>query len=386
MIYSTNMNILYRYLSSEAIENCVTCLNFEFDKVVFFGYRSIIKEEQKNISSFLNEKCGVKTSFVEIKDNNLEKIISLVNKHIYSKNNNYFDMTGNDGILSVAMSKIAYSRNIPMHIYDIWNNVVFNIDEDIKGSIFDVKKTSKKVSKLNIDEYIKMVGGTVCNNMNKPEKDSDNYGTYLSFSRVKDLLGNKWSYLSAALQKCKASENSELHVFSKNRQELLDNANNKITDDELLGMLDVLFDNNLILELRTRNNGISFTYVNEYAKKSMLETGSIFEQEVYKIEKETADDCKIGIHLDWDDIKSNSGVINEIDVLKLDGYVLTFISCKDTDELKNKALYELETVTRRFGGKYSKMKLACRCDITNSFKKRAESIGIELVQMNQPYL
>ena len=51
------MKSLIRTLSLEAIENCITCLNFCFDEVVFIGDENIVDEESKNIDNFLRKYC-----------------------------------------------------------------------------------------------------------------------------------------------------------------------------------------------------------------------------------------------------------------------------------------------------------------------------------------
>ena len=71
-------------------------------------------------------------------------------------------------------------------------------------------------------------------------------------------------------------------------------------------------------------------------------------------------DVMSGVHIDWDGTIHRAygkDVLNEIDVMTLHGNVLTFISCKSGNMDSGKALnamYELETVARRFGGKYAK--------------------------------
>ena len=73
-------------------------------------------------------------------------------------------------------------------------------------------------------------------------------------------------------------------------------------------------------------------------------------------------------------------VHNEIDVLCLRDYVLTFISCKagDPDQM---ALYELDTVASRFGGKYARRELVTAGDVEYHHAQRAEEMDITVVQI-----
>ena len=72
-------------------------------------------------------------------------------------------------------------------------------------------------------------------------------------------------------------------------------------------------------------------------------------------------------------------------MLALHGNVLTFISCKSGSMDSNKALnamYELETVARRFGGKYVKKVLAIMKPMGRVYLERAKEMGIEVWDMN----
>ena len=62
-----------------------------------------------------------------------------------------------------------------------------------------------------------------------------------------------------------------------------------------------------------------------------------------------SDDIKIGAHIDWDGVITghNDEVVNEIDVITLNSYHLTFISCKAGKLDILKTFYELEN--RRIG-------------------------------------
>ena len=54
-----------------------------------------------------------------------------------------------------------------------------------------------------------------------------------------------------------------------------------------------------------------------------------------------------------------------------------FISCK-IGSVDQMALYELETVANRFGGKYAKKVLATAQPLSQGHMRRAEEMGIEV--------
>ena len=92
------------------------------------------------------------------------------------------------------------------------------------------------------------------------------------------------------------------------------------------------------------------------------------------------DDCKIGTHLKWGVNAADDGYVvnNEIDVLLLRGYVLTFVSCKGgaADQM---ALYELDAVASRFGGKYAVKELVTASAVEMHHRQRAEEMNISVI-------
>ena len=97
-------------------------------------------------------------------------------------------------------------------------------------------------------------------------------------------------------------------------------------------------------------------------------------------ERKHADDCRVGVHLDWDGViynHSGKDTLNEVDVLSLHGVIPTFISCKN-GSVNQMALYELETVAERFGGKYAKKAIAAPQGLNDTHSLRAKEMGIEL--------
>ena len=116
----------------------------------------------------------------------------------------------------------------------------------------------------------------------------------------------------------------------------------------------------------------------------LWDSGSILELHTFLDESKTADDCKVGVHIDWDgEIHEFPGrdVVNEIDILVLKGNIPTFISCKNGKMESNQALhalYELDMVATRFGGKYAKKKLVITKFMPEIYRTRAEEMSIEV--------
>lgn len=153
---------------------------------------------------------------------------------------------------------------------------------------------------------------------------------------------------------------------------------------KLNNLVDDLSAQGLLLNVKHDTNSYRFKFKNQDIKDCLWEGGSILELHTYLKEKKTADDCKMGVHLDWDGVIhdcSGVDVLNEIDVLTLCGNVPTFISCKSgkmEGQQALHALYELETVARRFGGKYAKKVLVTAKSLVNVYMTRADEMDIEV--------
>lgn len=234
---------------------------------------------------------------------------------------------------------------------------------------------------MTIKKYIRMVGGIVDENKDKSYKRQINSNYFERLIEIRDKYKDNWTAFSSCMHQFK----NNTRVECKNIKELISQSNQKISVNIFMDILEDLKRNNLIIRYAHEGNMFAFSYASNEIKNIVTDAGSILEMLVYRHERVNSDDCAIGATLDWDGIieqNSEDDVNNEIDVLRLDNYELTFISCKDTKEINRKDLYELESITRRFGGKYSKMKLVYGGKATKSNIQRAKLIGIELISLN----
>lgn len=371
------MSTLIKYLSSEAIENCALCLNYQFDNVIFFANENTKDEEQSNISSFLLNECNVKNVDYRIIDSkSVELLINSINEVL--KTDTYFiDLTGCDGICHVAFNSVGLDKNIPLFLYDIRNLELYSLNKCDYG----IEVVKQQTINMNIEKYIRMVGGIVRDN----ENNSISENVFNKLDAIKNKYEQIWKAFSCCMQKCNTyNEDNLLEANNDDVYSLSVLSKNEISCDQIFNILDDLNKNNLIKEYIHNDNGFNFKYIDEEIRKIILKTGTILEYETYFYEKKLASDCAVSINLDWDGIiedNTNGDVKNEIDVLRLDNYELTFISCKDTKKIEKENLYELETVARKFGGKYSKMKLVCSGFVSDTDKKRAKLIGIEVINI-----
>lgn len=392
------MNTLISYLSDEAIENCAICLNYCIDSVIFLSYEDVYKEENENITNFLKKKCRVKNiKYIKANTNNLNELIKLLKENININDDNFIDLTGSDGICQVCLSEIAKELDIPSYLYDVRYQKIYEVNTVTNKDINKIKKDSIII---NMDDYIEMVGGLIIVDKNKIDKSNVDNCDNEKLANIKEKYDDKWPQFVYIIQQFKTNtEYLECNDYTRFYNDEVIKRNkgvintDKIYDkgllkyDELINILNDLNHDNLIKNFSYTPNHLSLSFKNKNIKDTITEAGIFLEQKVYKYELNKvneygnlANDVRVGISLDWDNNAKNELVNNEIDVLRLDGYSLTFISCKDTNKINDIDIYELEVVRRRFGSKYSKMKLVYTGYISPQLAKRAEYIGIELMK------
>ena len=381
------MVVVFEFFGSEPIENVITCMNYKVDKVIYFGYHEAILSRKKTTSDFLRNYCGVgQTVFWEVSSNDLQSVINTMKKEIdreVNKNNDIFvDVTGGESLIFVAFGMLAEKYSIPMHMFDVMENRLIALSN---VSIEDVAK--KQSIKLDIDSFVALKGGSINYKMHKDNKDicDDIY-----IKDVDNLWGvvkrhiDTWNPFSDVMRYyLKPDDELNVEYDKKVTIEKICSSPNNLREEEFNIILGELADIGLINRLDYSGINYKFSYKNDEIKALIWEGGSVLE--IYTCQKYTqdADECKAGLHIDWDCIVQDTGedVVNEIDVLSIKNNIPEFISCKSGRMGKKQAmnaLYELETIRKRFGGKYAKITLVTTQPLSRVSLLRAKEMKIDV--------
>ena len=200
------------------------------------------------------------------------------------------------------------------------------------------------------------------------------------------LHSEHWNPFSEFLRE-NMSPDEEGRVYRKEStvlKALADSSNKLKSAHKFYQIMEDLARAGAILDLKHSEGKYQFRFKNKAIKGYLWDGGSILELYSYLQEKGHSDECRVGVHLDWDGVlegPSGIDVLNEIDVLSLQGYIPSFISCKSgklSPQQCLHALYELDTVANRFGGKYAKKRLVVTSEINEVYQERALEMGIEL--------
>lgn len=381
------MIVNVEFLGEEPIENMMTSLNYKIDRTIFFGFESVITEKEKATEQFLKKYCGVKeVVFYTLPQENLNGGMKIMRKVIEQEkvegNDIFFDITGGENLILVAFGMLAEALNVPMHMYEIESQKLIELNSETVLPISQAALRQKIA--LTLDAYIEMRGGRINYHLHKNVKNAEDSEFINDIDRLWEIShvhGEKWNYFADFLRRCcEPNEECHVNISSKTVLAALRQVNRFRSVRELNQILSDCANAGILQKLSTNKDRLSFYYKSEKIKELLWDAGSILEMHTFILERENSDDCGVGVHLDWDGIiynQSGKDRLNEIDVLSIRGVIPTFISCKN-GSVNQMALYELETIADKFGGKYAKKVLVAPQGANESHRLRAKEMGIEI--------
>ena len=380
------MIINFEFLDEEPIENIITCLNYRVDKVVFFGDRELVTEKKGSMERFLKKYCNVKqVAFQEISDTDLNAVVEVMRSEIdrerQQQNECYFDVTGGEGLALLAFGILSRELQVPMHMYDVEKNELLEFDKGYTERISE-NVPSQRIQ-LNLDKIIEMHGGVVSYKHNKSYKGQHDAGDIADIQklwRINQRFEREWNQFAMFL--ARHAQDMMVDLSADVVSADMKTRRSIGTTKKLNQLLDACEEAGVLRNVRHEKGRYSFTYKNEFVKSCMCDSGSVLEQYTYLLEQDNPGvvDCRVGVHIDWDGIlhgEHGEDVLNEIDVLSLCGNTPIFISCKG-GSVDQMALYELDAVAGRFGGKYAKKVIVVSKELSRGHALRAKEMGIEV--------
>jgi len=363
------------------------------DRVIYFGYKDRMTPERvASTRKSLEKYCGVTdVRFVELSKSNLSRVLEVLEKEVQKEesqgNKCFFDLTGGEDLILVAMGILSTKYQTPMHKYNVETEELILLNSKEMPCIEDVAE--KRKVKITLDNYVSIYGGVINyhfqkdykKQLDKPEFRAD---AEKMWTIVKDNA-ERWNVMSNVLKNLKNHMVDDLTVSIavKEFKEII-GKNNDLNFYQAQGILKRFYGAGLMSIVRIDEKNVYFRYKSPEIKECITDAGCPLELHTYYLMKDSGkySDVRMAVHLDWDGVifGEEPDVLNEVDVLALDGYVPVFVSCKN-GKVNQMALYELHTVATRFGGKYSKMQLAMTQRLSDAYAERAEEMGIEVINM-----
>ncbi|MBQ2745807.1 MAG: DUF1887 family protein [Lachnospiraceae bacterium] len=375
------MNVDIEFFSDDALENIATCLDYSIDKVIFVGYHEPMNTAiKRNFAGLLKNILHMEhVEFVEVSqydlDDAVEKLEEIITREKSAKNKCYFDLTGGDDLILVAAGIVAAKHGITMHQLDMYSGELR--EYTLKKKLDSISSIKKEKIRLTLSQYMKFRGTCINTRMHKVFKSHFNNVEFVT--DIKNLwkicrrYGKQWNVYGKFFRN-NADTPIEAVVSSPYTH------TDKVSDVyKLLKELEAI---GAISKLTKNKHCFRFKYKNQDIKDCLCDSGSILELYSFLIASECNyfDCCDIGVHLDWDGIINGwlPDVTNEVDVLLLKDNIPTFISCKN-GRVDKDALYELDTVANKFGGKYSKRVILSPQSNDETLNERAREMGIIII-------
>ena len=390
------MNVNIEFLDSEPIENMITSLHFSLDKVIFFGYQDVIVKQKKQTEQFLKDVCGVtEVSFFALSKTSLKDVLKVMREELQKEsaqgNTLYFDLTGGESLILVAIGMLAKEFEAPLHQYLVEEDRLLELTPENPHQIS--RDVGRQTITMNLEQYIAMQGGEINRRLHKDSKDLSDEAfrnDIRNIWKIAKKYESVWNAFSEFLPKLSRSSNSEaleVRMRMESVRTLLKDHAGLRNSEKLDAILGDCIAAGILFKPEPEEGFCSFIYKNRTLREVLWEAGSILELHTYLSVEDESDDCMVGVHLDWDGRlheKASEDVYNEIDVLTLKGFIPTFISCK-SGNVNQMALYELETVASRFGGKYARKVLVAPQGLSYGHRMRAQEMGIIVKQdINDP--
>ncbi len=386
------MIVNYEFLSVEPLNNVITCMHYAVDKVVFFGYERLVERTGKLTETFLKKHCGVKeVSFIVLPKEDFpgirRGIRTAITIEAIKGHELYFDITGGDSLILVAFGQLSEEFGVSMHMYNVAKDALVEFDDGSGRRLSN--DVERRDLKMNLDRMIELRGGRINYKLQKQIKQDSDPQFREDVDAIFDAAKAEWEVWNPFSEFLRSNmiPDETLTVVRKTETiaaELKRFGGRLKTIDKLNDLIDALAAKGILLDVVHDEKTYRFRFKNEAVKDCIWESGSILEMNVYGHEKEISDDCRVGVHLDWDGVvgsRTGTDVLNEIDVLTLKGNIMTFISCK-SGKMDSKqslhALYELDAVAGRFGGRYARKVLVSAQPLSEVYLARASEMGIEV--------
>lgn len=375
-----NTKVMVELYSEEPLENVMAMLKYKPEKIIFLGHKyNMITRKINNIKHFRDRKCPeVELEFIEVPKDDLNATIEIITAIIRENPGVRFELTGGSELILIAIGVISARMEISKLRIDPFTGK----EIEIKGSEV---VTSDYQYDMNIADDIVLHGGML----------TDKTGSISEWKFTREFRGDiiaMWDicrkYKGDWNKHCSKIEELMKHYPSKD-EGWFDFGIRELGTAILL--LRDLEDDGLVKDYREEQKRVRFKFKSNMVKKVIAKAGNILELHVYEVATREAylySDAVIGAHIDWNGEihdANNPGydTMNEIDVILMKNVCPIFISCK-SGKAGGLALHELETVSRKFAGKYARkaLVLSRACDDTTGtmfFKQRAKDMHIWII-------
>lgn len=315
-------------------------------RCIFLGESKLMKKRKRNIIEDFVKSRGldVELVFRSLPSGDIDATLSLLRDLIVEYPDSIFDVSGGTELLIAAAGIISGTYDIPMYQRSGKSgNMLWQYSCELTLS----------PASISVPEVIRLHSGEIIERTSfyapslTPELSSD----VVLLWEIAKAGPAKWNNTCIALgtlaNNSESTDELQVVVSEQMGQKAFYQAEMSILAD--------LVSEGFILDLDYSWGGISFRFRDEFIRTILIKAGTLLELYTY-VAANWADDRAVSICLDWDGISTEESGIqtrNELDVMLTVGMLPVCISCKN-GEFDKTSLYELETVSKHFAGRYAK--------------------------------
>ncbi len=376
---------IIEFFDTEQLENIIGTLLFSPKRTVLFGrdFKKMVAFQQRAEIILKSKGIQAEISIVTVNTKNFAAVTDALHALVSRYPDAIFDLTGGEELVLAAMGAVASEKNISMQTINPLTGRVRTF------SAKDTQKDEHRFSKLSVQDAMLLFGGTVEEHV----KSEDILGHE---TEIETLFGicakdpNRWNMGVEQLSSfvSEFDEKSTVNVTKSRLKNGLEFGSKKTKAmDEILQEIVSAG----IAEMFETSTHKRYAFKSDVSFSAIIKAGNIFElytllcASMLKNEKNAPflDDAMSGAVIDWKfppDFHKEDDVENEMDVLLTKDTIPVFISCKNGSVDSNE-LYKLNTVAKRFGGKYAK-KVLVMTQFTppKSFFARAQEMNIRVIK------
>lgn len=373
------MKTLIELFDERPIENVLATEVFRPERTVYLCPAEVAQDSclhQKLKDYFIHRGLSTEPVFVPSALYRSDKVLAQLRTILKTYDDCALDITGGTDAALFACGLLCAGQSVPTFTYARRTNRFYNIHnapfaDNLPCTI-----------RHTVEDCILMAGGS----MHPGRVDNGSLSRYTDFItpffQVYLRYRTLWTQTVHYFQWVSRNESGRkppLKISAKQTVTAERGAKLSISVDCLRDLAAIGF----LLDLKAENETVRFSFRDSQVRTWLRDNGSVLELYVYQACLDTGifNDVRSSVVVNWEGCRSNGDVVNEIDVMAMQGVLPAFISCK-TCEINTEALNELEILRDRFGGKSAKAAIVTSKVCSSETRHRAAELGIDVIDLN----
>ena len=371
------MKTIVEIYDTKPIENVTASLALKPDKLILLCHNKPDDKEVHNIKRFFSAVMkDLEIIFKVLSSLDSDHITKELEEIVTNNEDAAFELTGGYEPVKIWASKFCLEKNIPCFYLDYKEkNPLIQLNSMHVGEF--------RMPHLSIDQIL-LLNGCQKKHFGHVQLDMNNKGQVSDLLKIVDFaLNNRpaWKNIIRYFQHVTKDKKNTLYISSKYKIKSTKNSE-VFASPKIMEYLD----NKELISINkklTTPDLIHFKFKSETVKELLKSDGFWLEFYTYYMAYmlNYFDDIAMSSIIDWiPDSEDYRDPINEIDVILVKGIKPVFISCK-TSVPSVFDLYEIKSLTEKFGGSIAKAALVTSSDLSynQSFFVRARELNVALI-------